>query len=112
MPILLKDLLNETAIRRINLTSVSALVEKLLPELTDTQSKKITELCTELYSMAGNLNLMPAKLNNREEWMLLLTATQIKINELREEIISISEAKKDIDFRPLLKVLDEALTYN
>ena len=45
------------------------------------------------------------------EWQLLIAATYVKLNELRNEVVEIAKSKKDVDFGPLLKALDEACNY-
>ena len=109
----LKDLLNENmAERRINLVRVQTVMEKLYPELTDTQTKKLIELCTEVHMMASQLNMTPylRTENSLVEWKLLVAAFQTKLFELKEEVVKVCEDKK-IDPTTVVKALDSVLEY-
>lgn len=108
----LKNLLMENAENRINLIKIQTIMEKLYPELNDTQSKKLMELCTEVHMMASQMNTLPyiKSQTSLVEWQLLIAAFKTKVSELREEVIKACEDKK-IDSRPVVKALDEVLTY-
>ena len=108
----LTDLLVENAENRINLMKIQTIMEKLYPELTGEQSKKLMELCTEMHMMASQLNTIPYIRTETAlvEWKLLVTAFKTKVNELKEEVISVCENKK-IDCTTVVKALDEVLTY-
>jgi hypothetical protein len=108
----LKDLLVENAENRINLMKVQTIMEKLYPEITGEQSKKLMELCTEMHMMASQLNTIPyiRTESSLAEWTLLVTAFKSKVTELKEEVIRVCENKK-IDSTTVVKALDEVLTY-
>lgn len=108
----LTDLLKENAERRVNLMKIQTIMEKLYPELTDAQSKKLMELCTEVHMMASQMNTIPyIRTESRlVEWTLLVTTFRSKVKELKEEVIKVCEDKK-IDCTTVVKALDEALTY-
>jgi len=109
----LTDLLTESMVeRRVNLMKIQAIMEKLYPELTDSQSKKLMELCTEVHMMASQMNTIPyiRTESSLVEWTILVAAFKAKINELKEEVVSVCEDKK-IDCATVVKALDEVLTY-
>lgn len=109
----MKDLLNESmAERRINLVRVQTIMEKLYPELTDTQSKKLMELCTEVHMIASQLNMTPyiRTESSLVEWKLLIAGFQAKLQELKEEVTKVCEDKK-IDPTTVVKALDTVLEY-
>lgn len=109
----LTQLLNENmAARRINLVRVQTIMEKLYPELTDSQSKKLMELCTEVHMMASQLNMTPyiRTESSLMEWTLLVAGFKTKIHELKEEVVKVCEEKK-IDPTTAVKALDEVLAY-
>jgi hypothetical protein len=108
----LKDLLVENPENRVNLMKVQAVMEKLYPELTGEQSKKIMELCTEAHLMASQLNMKPVirTESSLAEWKLLVAAMNAKLAELKEEVVRVCEQKK-IDCRTVVKALDEVLVY-
>lgn len=109
----LTSLLNESMLeRRVNLVKVQTVMEKLYPELTDTQSKKLTELCTEAHMMASQLNSTRYIRTEGSimEWKLLVMALQSKLNELKQEVVSICEQKK-IDPSTAVKAIDDIFLY-
>ncbi len=109
----LTQLLNENMLeRRVNLVKVQTIMEKLYPELTDTQSKKLMEICTEVHMMASQLNSTRYIRTEGSvvEWKLLVTALQGKLNELKEEVVSVCEQKK-IDPSTVVKAIDDVLLY-
>jgi hypothetical protein len=113
-PIRLTSLLNESMMeRRVNLTKVQTVMEKLYPELTTEQSKKLMELCTEAHVIASQLNMTPYIIsteNSLAEWKLLVAAAQAKMNELKDEVVSICEKKK-IDPTTVVKAIDEVFQH-
>lgn len=111
MSLRLKDLLRESAERRLNVMRIQVLVEKVLPEVTESQAKTLTELCAEICMRATNLNAIPYTIFNAREWQLAIMETYMKITELREEVVKISEGGKQECCAPLLKALDEVFTY-
>jgi len=108
----LTDLLMENVERRVNLMKIQAIMEKLYPELTDAQSKKLTELCTEVHMMASQMNTIPyiRTESSMTQWAILEAAFKAKVTELKEEVIKVCEDKK-IDSLTVIKALDEVLTY-
>lgn len=109
----LTTLLNESmAEHRINLVRVQTIMEKLYPELTDTQSKKLMEICTEVHMMASQLNMTPyiRTESSLVEWSLLVTGFKTKLNELKEEVTKVCEDKK-INPATVVKAIDEVLSY-
>lgn len=109
----LKDLLNEhMAERRVNLVRIQTIMEKLYPELTDAQSKKLMELCTEVHMFASQMNMTPyiKTESSMLEWSLLVAGLRTKLQELKEEVVKACEEKK-IDPTTVVKALDEVLAY-
>lgn len=111
--ILLKNLISENTYNRVNLMKIGALMEKALPELTKDQSKKLTELFTELSMMSTNMNGLPytVKEYKLNEWQLLIASFHKKLDEFRSEVMKINEKSDKVNCAPLIKALDEALTY-
>jgi hypothetical protein len=109
--LLLKDLLREAKENRINLMRISTLMEKILPEVTAPQSKKLTEMFTEVSMMVTHLNSLPYTKFNVTEWQILIATTYAKITELRETVGKISEENTSINCKPLIKALDEVFIY-
>ena len=107
----LKKLMMENALKtnRINLMKIGALMEKITPELNKTQSKKVTELFTEISMMATQMNVLPYTKFNMEAWQLLILGTNQKLMELKEEVAKIASGKQNINCSPLLNALDEAI---
>lgn len=97
--------------RRFNPVKLNVLMEKLLPELTKSQAKKLVEIYADICAMATALNMTQYTKFNMSEWVILKTATAVKLTEMKDEAQKISSKKKDIDFRPLIKALEEAVTY-
>ena len=87
-------------------------MEKLYPEVTSEQSKKLMELCTEVHMMASQLNTIPYIRTDSSllEWKLLVTVFKAKVSELKEEVVKVCEDKK-LDSTTVVKALDEVLTY-
>lgn len=109
----LTDILLENAYNRVNLMKIGALMEKALPELTKDQSEKLTELFTELSMMATNMNGLPytVKEYKLNEWQLLIASFHKKLDEFRSEVMNIHEKSDKVNCTPLIKALDEVLTY-
>lgn len=108
MTIRLTDILLENKENRINTMKLTILMEKMMAELTKAQSTKITELCTEVYTMATELNQLPYNIYNHQNWQLLKIAMMSKLMELKEETLKLSNSDK-VDVLPFIKALDEVL---
>ena len=109
----LTHLLNESMIeRRVNLVRVQTVLEKLYPELNETQTKKIMELCTEAHMVAAQLNTTRYVRTESSlmEWKLLAFALDSKLSELKEEVVKACETKK-IDSTTVVKALETVLEY-
>lgn len=107
----LKELLNEVSFpkeNRINLMKLTALMEKLLPELTKAQAKKLTELCTEVHEMASKLNETRYTVFNWNEWNILKLGMMTKLLEVKEEASKLTKSDK-IDIKPFIIALDEII---
>jgi hypothetical protein len=111
MALSLKSILQENVQNRINLMRLTTLIEKVVCHLSATQAKTLTECFAEVSMLATNLNTLKYTQFNVNEWQLLIAATFVKLNELRSEVVEIAKSKKDVDFGPLLKALDEACNY-
>jgi hypothetical protein len=107
----LTELLREAKENRINLMRISTLMEKVIPEITEPQSKKLTELFAETSMLVTNLNSMPYTKFNINEWQVMLVATYAKLNEFRQEVIKISETATAPDCKVLINALDEVFNY-
>jgi hypothetical protein len=107
----LKDLIVENPERRINLMKVTAIMEKVYPELTDAQAKRLMELCAEAHMMAAQLNTKPyvRTENTLVEWKLLVAAFQSKLNEMKMELEKSAGESNAALIAPALKALDEVL---
>lgn len=102
----LKDLLMENKENRVSLTKVATIMEKVIPELTDAQSKKLMELCAEVHSMADDLNKTPYTIYNFESWQVLEAQLVEKLGKIKEE------AEKHADklhVKTLLNALTEVI---
>jgi hypothetical protein len=109
----LTELLSESMLeRRVNLMRVQTVMEKLYPELNESQSKKLMELCTEAHMLTSQLNSTRyiRTENSVVEWKLLVMALESKLNEMKEEVIKICESKK-IDSTTVVKALNSVLEY-
>lgn len=106
---LLRDILVmvENKENRINLLKLTAIMEKMLPELTKPQSTKLTELCAEVHTLAGQLNTLPITIHNHEPWKVLKVAMVAKLMEVRQEAQKIKSDK--VDTKPFIKALDELI---
>ena len=105
----LRNLIMENTENRINLMKIESIMTKVIPELSAAQSSKLLELFTEANVMAATLNMLPftVKDNRMNEWYALIDSFKTTVMELREEICSIADKKKDVDFNPLILALDE-----
>lgn len=108
MTISLKNLVLENKENRITLMKLTALMEKMIPELTKAQSTKLTELCTEVHTMANELNVLPYTIFNHKEWQVLKLAMMSKLMEVKVEAEKLLESDK-VDVKPFIKALDEVL---
>lgn len=109
----LTQLLNESMLeRRVNLVKVQTVMEKLYPELTGAQSKKLMELCTEAHMMAAQLNTTRyiRTENSVVEWKLLTTLMEAKLQELKAEVIKVCE-QKNINPSTVVKAIDDVFIY-
>lgn len=107
----LKNLLNEVSFpkeNRINLMKLTTLMEKILPEVTKAQSKKLTELCTEVYEMASKLNQTRYTVFNHNEWALLKALMMTKLLEVKDEALKLEKSDK-INVKPFIIALDEII---
>ena len=108
----LKDLLNEASFNkenRINLMKITTLMEKLIPELTKSQSTKLVELCSEVNEMAIKLNEIKYTVWNHEpEWKILEVAFVSKLVEVKTEAEKLLNSDK-VDVRPFIKAIDEII---
>lgn len=102
----IKDLLLENKENRISLTKVTTLMEKVLPELTAAQSKKLMELCAEVHAMAEELNKTPYTIHNYESWQVLEAQFVEKLMEVKKE----AEKHQDkLHVKTLLNALTEVI---
>lgn len=109
----MKNLLNECMIeRRVNLIKIQTVMEKLYPELNDTQSKKLMELCTEAHMIASQLNSTRyiRTEGSMAEWTVAATLLATKLNELKSEVVSVCEQQK-INPVTVIKAIDDVLEY-
>jgi hypothetical protein len=102
----LKDLLIENKENRISLTKVATIMEKVIPELTDTQSKKLMELCAEIHTIADDLNKTPYTIHNYEGWQVLEAQFVEKLMKLKEEA---EKHADNLHVKTLLNALTEVI---
>lgn len=108
----LKDLLNEVTSqvpRRVNLMRVEALLEKVAPQLSEKDQKKLAEVYIELKTLAESMNMTPYTIFNADHWNLLEMVLRGKVAEFKLIIEDISEDNKDVDCWPLAIALDTVL---
>jgi hypothetical protein len=105
----LTKLLLENTENRISLMKLESIMARVIPELSAAQSSKLLELFTEVTVMAAALNMLPytVKNNRLDEWHMLTNSFKTMVLSLREEICSIADKKKDVNFNPLILALDE-----
>jgi hypothetical protein len=94
---------------RINLLKLTAIMEKMLPELTKPQSTKLTELCAEVHTLAGQLNTLPITIYNHEPWKVLKVAMMAKLMEVKTEVEKLKEDTPHV--KQFIKALDEVILY-
>lgn len=107
----LKDLLNETCqvSRRVQLAQVEVILEKIAPELSESEQKKVAEVYLDLKLMAESLNMTPYTMFNNNHWVLLEMVLKGKIAEFKLIAEEIAEDNKNVDCWPLVKALDTVL---
>jgi hypothetical protein len=105
----LTKLLLENTENRISLMKIEAIMAKVIPELSAAESSKLLELFTEVTVMASALNMLPYTVKDYrlQEWSALTGSFKTTVLSLREEICSIADKKKDVNFNPLILALDE-----
>jgi hypothetical protein len=109
----LNDLLNEHYVtqNRINMMRINTILEKLLPEISKADAKKVTKLFDEFNLLVTEMNSKPYTKFNIDEWVGIVLIANEKLDEIRNNMIEISKKKKNIDFVPLIKALNEVLGY-
>ena len=60
--------------------------------------------------MVTNLNAIPYTIFNANHWQFAIASTYMKVTELREEVVKISESGKGEQCASLIKALDEVFT--
>ena len=111
---LLKDLLSEVTSqvpRRVQLMRVEAVLENIAPQLKEADQKKLAEVYIELKQLAEMLNETPYTIFNANQWGLLEMVLKGKVAEFKLLAEDIAEDNKDVDFFPLMKIIDSILTY-
>ena len=104
---LLKNLIRENMERRINLMKVSTVMEKVLSELSKEQSKKLTELFTQISELASQLNMTPYTKFNLFEWQLSLAVLKAKLYELKEDVVKLADKESKVNLLPLIRAIEE-----
>lgn len=104
----LKDILAEGKENKISLIKLTILMEKMLPELTKAQATKLTELCTEVHTLAAKFNEIPYTVFNHGDWTVLRTMMLAKLVEVKNEASKLIESDK-VDVKPFIKALDEII---
>jgi hypothetical protein len=104
----LTDLLLETTENRVNLMKLEVLMEKFLPELTKTQNTTLTQLCLDVHTMTGTLNMLPYTIHNATEWKLLHAALMLKLLEVKREAEKLTN-HETINIKPFINALDELI---
>lgn len=101
------QLLNESIENRVSLMKITAIMEKMLPEVTKAQSTKLMQLCAEATNMADMLNQFPYTIHGTEKWKALKTAMILKLAEIKEEAMKLDPEK--VNVKPYLIALDEVI---
>lgn len=101
------QLLNENIENRVSLMKITAIMEKMLPEVTKAQSKKLMELCVEASNMADMLNQIPYTIHGTEKWVALKTAMLLKLAEIKQEAMKLDPEK--VNVKPYIVALDEVI---
>ena len=112
MSTMLKDLLLlEETERRVSLVALESHLADLSAKLSEADQNKLAGALVELQMLATSLNETPYTIFNRDHWKLLKMVLAGKVAELRLVAEGIAEDNKEIDFFPLMKILDSILTY-
>lgn len=107
----LKDLLNENMKEnRVSLVKLQAILEKMIPELTDSQAKTLTECLSELSVLSSAMNMLPytVKEYKLNEWQLVMATFNAKLMEMKTVAEKIKEAGK-VNCMPLCNAITELL---
>ena len=104
----LKDIILENKENRIGLMKLTAIMEKLVPELTKAQQTRLTELCTEAYILIEELNQFPCTIFNYPQWQVLKFGVVAKLTEVKLEAEKLMESDK-VNVVPFIKALDEII---
>jgi len=104
----LKDILVENKENRTSLFKLTALMEKLLPELNKTNATKLTTLCTEAHTLVSKLNDTPHTIFNNQDWKVMKVMVVAKLMEIKVEAEKLLESDK-VDIKPFIKALDEVI---
>ena len=109
----LNDLLNEHFVvqNRVNMMRINTILEKMLPELSKTDAKKVTKLFDDFNILVTEMNTKPYTKFNVDEWVGMVIVANEKLDEIRKHVVKISEKKTDVDFNTLIKALNEVLGY-
>ena len=109
----LSNLLKENFLgdTRLSLAKITVILEKLSPELAKEQATTLTELLVELTMMTTQMNAFPYTNSNANDWRLVVACVKAKAAQLCEEICKIAETKKDVNFAPLIKAINEVFEY-
>ena len=111
MSTMLRDLLKEETERRVSLVALESHLVDFAPKLSEADQKKIAEAMVELQMLATSLNETPYTIFNHDHWKLLKMVLAGKVAELRLVAEDIAEDNKEVDFFPLMKIIDSILTY-
>ena len=111
--IIVESLLTESVmhpVHRISLGRIQINLEKVLPEVTKKQAKKLEKIFEEISDVATTLNAIPYTKFDHSAWVIEIELLNNKLQELQKEAQSIAKNKK-IDCAPLMKALQEVLGY-
>jgi biotin-(acetyl-CoA carboxylase) ligase len=107
----MKDILLENIKEnRVSLVKLQTILEKIVPELTDTQAKGLMEIFSELTMFSSAMNSLPytVKEYKLNEWQLVVASFNAKLLEMKQEVTKLSENDK-INCNSLMKAIDELL---
>ena len=107
----LKDLLLEETERRVSLVALESHLAELSTKLSEADQNKLAGALVELQMLTTSLNETPYTIFNHDHWKLLKMVLAGKVAELRLVAEDIAEDNKEVDFFPLMKILDSILTY-
>lgn len=108
----LKDLLlKEETERRVSLHGIEVVLDKLAEQLSEADRKKLAEVYVELNMMVTALNETPYTIFNHDHWKLLNMVLAGKVAEMKLVLEDIAEDNKELDFFPVMKIVDSILTY-